>query len=162
MLTFSGPYGPLQPLREYSLANARPITPYNIAYLLIPLIPLGLQAYLLQFKGTKGYRAALGMLGIGLMSSAGIGYRFVGECQVDEGTLSRCLPLLMLARTAVEPIQQLSLDRIRSSISQVSRILPLVWTIYRCVHCARTAYLALSAGTMLQLAHGRSHSRGIR
>ena len=79
MSIFNGPYGPLQPLRDYSLAHAQPVTPQNVAYLVIPLLPIGVQAILMQYEGTRLYRAALGVLGLGLMIPAGLGHRFVGE-----------------------------------------------------------------------------------
>lgn len=40
------------------------------------MIPLGIQAYLLQYEGTRMFRMAVGVVGVTLMINAWIGYRF--------------------------------------------------------------------------------------
>lgn len=73
------PFGPLlSPLHHYILRTAEPITLSNAHQLaIIPLIPLGLQAYLLQYEGTRIWRMAVGMVGVTLMMNAWMSYRFV-------------------------------------------------------------------------------------
>lgn len=76
--TRDDPFGPiLSPLHHHILRTARPITLSNAHQVaLIPLLPLGLQAYLLQYNGTRIYRIAAGLVGVTLMVNAWIGYRF--------------------------------------------------------------------------------------
>jgi hypothetical protein len=79
--TPSEPFGFLEPLHQYILANAQPISVTNAYQLsLIPLIPLALQTYLLQIPGTRSYRAALAVVGITLIIRAFLSYRFPSEC----------------------------------------------------------------------------------
>lgn len=74
------PYGPLQPFREYILSHSVPITWQNLPYAaLLPIIPIGLQAYLLQSGGTRVWRIALAVLGLSFLWNAVTGYRFVRE-----------------------------------------------------------------------------------
>lgn len=81
LVTPDDPFGPfLSPLHRYILRNAEPITwsnAYQVA--LVPLAPLGLQAYLLQYAGTRIWRAAIGVVGCTLMLNAWVGYRFERE-----------------------------------------------------------------------------------
>jgi hypothetical protein len=77
-------FGLLQPMNTYILEHAQPLTWSNWPNLLLwPIIPLGIQALLLQYEGTRGARAALGVVGLGMMLYAWAGYRFDGEsCSV--------------------------------------------------------------------------------
>jgi len=75
--TLERPFGPLNPVHEYILGNARPLTPYNAHHLiLIPMGPLAAQCLLLQYPNTRHYRAALAVLGITLLIKGVVSYRF--------------------------------------------------------------------------------------
>ncbi|EIW69062.1 hypothetical protein TREMEDRAFT_15322, partial [Tremella mesenterica DSM 1558] len=72
------PFGPFNFIHEYNLSHAKNLTFTNWPCLyVIPLIPLGVQAYLLQFENTRRWRLALGALGLGLIVKAWCDYRFV-------------------------------------------------------------------------------------
>ncbi|WVW79976.1 hypothetical protein I302_101949 [Kwoniella bestiolae CBS 10118] len=73
----STPFGPFQPLHEYTITHAAPLSWDNWYHLfVIPLIPLYIQAVLLRYEGTRYYRVAVGVLGICLLSRAVVSYRF--------------------------------------------------------------------------------------
>lgn len=84
------PFGPLlSPLHHYVIRTAEPITwPNAHQVALIPLLPLGLQAYLLQYEGTRKYRIAIGLVGLSLMVNAWIGYRFDRTSSSDSDSLA--------------------------------------------------------------------------
>ena len=87
------PFGPfLSPLHHYILRTAEPIALSNAHQVaVVPLIPLGLQAYLLQYEGTRIWRMAVGVVGAAWMMNAWISYRFVREytcCSTLQDTAS--------------------------------------------------------------------------
>lgn len=74
------PFGLLQPIHGYIVDHAQPICLANAhRVVILPLLPLGIQAYLLQYHNTQLYRVAIGAVGVLLMLDAWRGYRFVGE-----------------------------------------------------------------------------------
>jgi hypothetical protein len=72
------PFGPLlSSLHHYILRTAEPISWSNVHQIaVIPMLPLGIQAYLLQYSNTRIWRMAVGIVGVYLMMGAWIGYRF--------------------------------------------------------------------------------------
>ena len=78
---FAHPLGPFNPIRDYILTHAQPLTTTNWPYfLLLPIAPLGVQAYLLQFENTRKWRVAIAVGALGLMGKTYSSYRFAGEC----------------------------------------------------------------------------------
>jgi hypothetical protein len=76
----AAPYGPFTPLHHHILAHAIPITRENAVWALVaPFSPLGVQAFLLQYRGTRMWRAAIGVLGVLMILRTWMGYRFAGE-----------------------------------------------------------------------------------
>jgi hypothetical protein len=76
--TKEDPFGSLlSPLHHYILRTAEPISWTSVPQLaIIPLLPLGIQAYLLQYNNTRIWRMAVGVVGVYLMMGAWMGYRF--------------------------------------------------------------------------------------
>lgn len=86
---FASPFGFLNPIHHYILANAEPLTLATFpSYILIPLIPLFLQAYLLFDDGTQHQRMALGAVTVAMMLRGWTGYRFIGGYEYDRA--GRC------------------------------------------------------------------------
>lgn len=79
------PFGPLlSSLHHHILRTAEPISWSNVHLVaVIPLLPLGLQAYLLQYDNTRIWRMAVGVVGVYLMMGAWMGYRFT--CMFSRG-----------------------------------------------------------------------------
>lgn len=76
--TTSSPFGPLEPIHAYILSNTEQLSWSNWWKLLvIPFIPLYLQALLLRREHTRKERVALAALGLGLLWHAGLRYRFL-------------------------------------------------------------------------------------
>ncbi|WVQ78750.1 hypothetical protein IAT38_000837 [Cryptococcus sp. DSM 104549] len=75
--TPSAPFGPLEPIHTHILTHATQLT-WSNAYQLfvIPFLPLYVQALLLRYEGTRAWRMALGVLGVGLIVNAGVSFRF--------------------------------------------------------------------------------------
>lgn len=73
----------LQPLHSFILDRAKPIHIGNAHKLLLPLAPLGLEAFLLRYNGTQLYRVALAGVTIVLMLDAWSGLRFVRELKSE-------------------------------------------------------------------------------
>ncbi|OCF34666.1 hypothetical protein I316_03709 [Kwoniella heveanensis BCC8398] len=77
LFTPSTPFGPFTHIREYVLANSRPIDSNNWYHLFIlSTAPLYVQALLLRYRGTRLYRSAVAVLGIYLLWDAGLHLRF--------------------------------------------------------------------------------------
>lgn len=74
-------FGPLlSTLHHHIIRTAEPITWSNVHQVaVVPMIPLGIQAYLLQHEGTRPYRLAVGVVGVTLMLNAWFGYRLARE-----------------------------------------------------------------------------------
>lgn len=74
------PFGFLNPFHAYILDHTEPLTSTN--WLLdfgLPLFPLVIQTYLLQFENTRSWRIAAGILGLMVLTNALTKYRFEGE-----------------------------------------------------------------------------------
>jgi hypothetical protein len=78
----SGPFGILEPIHAAGLRGQPVGSPASwLHFAIIPLVPIYLQAYLLVGdRSTRGLRAALGVLSLGLMWRAWSGWRFDREC----------------------------------------------------------------------------------
>jgi hypothetical protein len=76
--TQTDPFGwPLSQLHHYIVRTAEPISWSDIPQVAVfPILPLGIQAYLLQYPNTRIWRTAVGVVGIYLMMGAWTGYRF--------------------------------------------------------------------------------------
>ena len=74
----SPPFGPLNPFHEHIIAQARPLTWTNWPVAVLPSIPLGVIALLLQYPNTRPWRIVVGGIGVGLMGWSVVSYRFVG------------------------------------------------------------------------------------
>lgn len=75
--TSEAPFGIVQPIHEYILHNATPISSSNWYHMfIIPLIPLGLVTCLVQYPNTRSYRLPIAVLGTTLILHAGLHYRF--------------------------------------------------------------------------------------
>ncbi len=77
--TSEAPFGFLNPLHAYVLNNAGPITSTNWPRVLIlPLVPVTVQCYLLQFPDTQLYRIGIGAVGVTGLLQTWTHYRFYG------------------------------------------------------------------------------------
>ncbi|KAL7419604.1 hypothetical protein Q5752_005516 [Cryptotrichosporon argae] len=77
MSLLSPPFYFLNPIRDYILTHAEPITAANcLRVVVVPFLPLWPQAYLLCCEGTRPYRAAIGAVGVALIAHTWSHYRF--------------------------------------------------------------------------------------
>ena len=89
--TAEAPFGFLEPIHQYILRNATPLTKTNWPMLFfLPLAPLGLVTYLIQFEDNRRYRLPLSIVGIAMMIHAASHYRFDGEFEQSQERLHTC------------------------------------------------------------------------
>lgn len=75
----SAPFGFLEPIHRYLVDNAQPFNTATASVLNYSTGLLFLQAWLVQFPGTRLLRVAVGVLGIWVSFATWSTVRFVGE-----------------------------------------------------------------------------------
>ncbi|ORX36319.1 hypothetical protein BD324DRAFT_628280 [Kockovaella imperatae] len=76
------PFGLLEPLHRHMIQDAQPITSSNwVPVLIVPLFPMAIMAFLLQYENTRIYRLPLGIVGLAIMGHSHVCYRFLEPWQ---------------------------------------------------------------------------------